>query len=114
MKLFVAMALGLLWLSSGYVAAETMSVETVEQSEGRRQEAAININEATVEMLTSLPRIGETVAGRIVEFRQEHGPFKRIEELMNVRGVGEKTFSRLKDRITVGATRKSGQESSGR
>ncbi len=61
----------------------------------------ININTATVKQLATLPRIGEKIALRIVDFRKQNGKFKRIEELMKVKGIGEKLFVKLKDRITV-------------
>ena len=63
--------------------------------------APININTAGVSELDNLPGIGAKTAARIVEYRQKNGPFKRVEELMNVRGVGEKNFLKLKDHITV-------------
>ena len=44
-------------------------------------------------------------AARIVEYRQKNGPFKKVEELMNVRGVGEKNFLKLKAQITVSAAK---------
>ncbi|MFW6140266.1 MAG: ComEA family DNA-binding protein [Acidobacteriota bacterium] len=62
----------------------------------------ININTASQAELQKLPRIGEVVAQRIIEFREKNGKFKKIEELMKVRGIGEKTFENLKDLITVG------------
>jgi len=62
----------------------------------------ININTASVDELQKLPRIGAQVAQRIVDFRKEHGRFNRIEDLMKVRGIGESTFSKLKNLITVG------------
>ncbi len=61
----------------------------------------VNINTADLDELQTLPRIGEKVAQRIIDYRKEHGPFKKIEELMKVRGVGEKTFNLLKDMIEV-------------
>ena len=61
----------------------------------------VNINTADLDELQTLPRIGEKVAQRIIDYRKEHGPFKKIEELMKVQGVGEKTFKLLKDRIEV-------------
>jgi competence protein ComEA len=64
---------------------------------------AININTASVKELDALPGIGAKTAALIVEYRQKNGPFKKIEELMNVRGVGEKSFLKLKPQLTVGA-----------
>ncbi len=62
----------------------------------------ININTATVQELTTLPRIGPKKASAIVEYRNKNGKFQRIEDIMKVKGIGEKTFLRLKDLITVG------------
>lgn len=61
----------------------------------------VNINTASAADLEALPGIGAKTAARIVEYRQKNGPFKKIEELMNVRGVGEKNFLKLKPQITV-------------
>jgi competence protein ComEA len=63
--------------------------------------APVNINSATAAELDTLPGIGAKTAARIIEYRQKNGPFKKVEELMNVRGVGEKNFLKLKDLITV-------------
>lgn len=67
----------------------------------------ININTASLIDLQKLPRVGEKVAQRIIDFRQEHGPFNKIEEIMKVPGIGEKIFAELKDLITVGSNGKS-------
>lgn len=61
----------------------------------------ININTAQVSDFTVLPRIGEKIAKRIVNFRKKHGKFKRVEDLMKVKGIGEKTFNRFKKRLKV-------------
>ena len=61
----------------------------------------VNINTASAAELEALPGVGAKTAARIVEYRQKNGPFKKIEELMNVRGVGEKNFLKLKPQITV-------------
>jgi competence protein ComEA len=62
----------------------------------------VNINTAGVDELVALPGIGKAYAERIVEYRQKNGPFKRVEDILNVRGIGEKTFERIKDRLTIG------------
>ena len=61
---------------------------------------AVNINTATKEELMLLENIGASKAEDIIEYRKEH-PFTKPEDLMNVPGIGEKTFERLKDKITV-------------
>lgn len=63
--------------------------------------APININTATVEQLESLPGVGRATAERILEYRQKNGGFKKIEDLMNIRGIGEKSFLRLKPLVTI-------------
>jgi competence protein ComEA len=65
----------------------------------------ININTATAAELDALPGIGAKTAARIVEYRQKNGPFKKVEDLMNVRGVGEKNFLKLKAQISVGGAK---------
>lgn len=63
--------------------------------------ALININTASVTDLQKLPGIGPATAARIVEYRQKNGPFTKIEQLMNVRGIGEKSFLKLKPLIVA-------------
>ena len=70
----------------------------------RPPEHPVNPNTATVTELMQLPRVGIKTAQRIVAFREEHGSFQRPEDLMNVKGIGEKTFLRLRPYITVDDT----------
>ena len=65
--------------------------------------APVNLNTATAAQLETLPGVGMKTAERIVEYRQKNGGFKKIEDLMNVRGIGEKNFLKLKPMITVSA-----------
>ena len=62
----------------------------------------VNINTATVEQLQTLPGVGETLATRIVEYRQKAGSFKSTQELMNVKGLGEKNFQKIQGYLSVG------------
>jgi competence protein ComEA len=61
----------------------------------------INLNTATLEQLETLPGIGRKTAERILEYRTKSGSFKRIEDLMNVKGIGEKSFLKLKPLVAV-------------
>ncbi|HEX9185758.1 MAG TPA: helix-hairpin-helix domain-containing protein [Vicinamibacteria bacterium] len=67
--------------------------------------AKVNINTASVEQLTTLPGVGPKLAARIVEYRQK-ASFRSPQELMNVKGVGEKNFAKIESWVTVGETPK--------
>jgi comEA protein len=61
----------------------------------------VNINTADVTQLSLLPRIGAKVAQRIVDYRKEHGAFKAVTDLMQVKGIGDKSFERLSPYLTI-------------
>ena len=61
----------------------------------------VDLNNADSKQLETLPGVGPALAERIVQHRKENGSFKRIEELMNVKGIGEKKFLKLKDFVYV-------------
>jgi competence protein ComEA len=61
----------------------------------------INLNTATLEELMTLDRIGPQYAQRIIDYRETHGAFEQIEEIMKVKGIGPKTFEANKDKITI-------------
>lgn len=61
----------------------------------------ININTASREQLMTLPGVGDKVAGRIIEYRDSNGPFRKTEDIMKISGIKEKLFSRIRDKITV-------------
>ncbi len=64
-------------------------------------ELKVDLNRAGIEELVKLPGVGEIVAQRIVNYREENGAFQATEELMNVRGIGEKTYLKLEPYLTV-------------
>ena len=64
--------------------------------------SVVNLNTATASQIATLPGIGEKAAERIIEYREKNGGFKKVEELMNVKGIGEKSFLKLKPLVTLG------------
>ncbi len=64
----------------------------------------VDLNTGTVKELQQLPGIGKGLAKRIVEYRNANGPFKNVEELVKIKGIGKKTFARMKERLTVGSS----------
>jgi len=95
--------------NEGRVVVETEKTPTAQEAEttSTAQEAEagaekVNINTATAEELTELPGIGEVIAGRIVEYREEYGDFAFIEEIMSVKGIGDAIFEDIENLITLG------------
>ena len=72
------------------IASTTIAGSTESTAKG-----VVNINTATAQQLQLLPRIGPSTAERIIEFRTANGPFKKVEELLAVRGIGEKSLANL-------------------
>lgn len=68
---------------------------------GKTKEGLININKATKEELMELPGIGEVKSQAIIDYREENGSFVSIEDIKEVSGIGDKTFEKIKDKITV-------------
>jgi competence protein ComEA len=68
--------------------------------------APLDINRATAQELEALPGVGPALAKRIVEFREIHGAFKSVEDLLKVQGIGEKVLARLRDRVTVSRSKR--------
>ncbi|MET0553303.1 MAG: helix-hairpin-helix domain-containing protein [Vicinamibacteria bacterium] len=92
-----------------FVAAALAALFAVALSAGSGFAAAkpapagkINLNTATADQLTAVPGIGVKLAARIVEHRQKNGSFKSVQELMNVKGVGEKSLGKLEPFLSTG------------
>jgi competence protein ComEA len=90
MKNQIACLLIVLLLTTGIVSAAQPSASGV-----------VNINTADTAELELLPRVGPSLAGRIVAFREANGPFERPEDLLAVKGIGEKSFDHLKPYVAI-------------
>lgn len=84
-------------------SAETVSsgTGTVLPGNSGQSGSLININTADEEALQELPGVGPALAARIIDYRENSGAFRTVEDLMNVSGIGEKTFEKMKLKITV-------------
>lgn len=80
---------------------EDVIVTEEAQKQGEEKQVKVNINTANIEKLQTLPGIGESIAQKIIDYRNENGKFKAIEELKNVSGIGESKYNNIKDKISV-------------
>lgn len=89
-----ALALGLVALLAGASSAAAEETAPAKKS-------VVNVNQASADELARLPRVGPSLAGKIVAHREQHGPFKRAQDLMEVKGIGEKMFAILQPYLVV-------------
>ena len=103
--LFLTFLLALFFRDRAAAEAAPVTVEAetaVPQETFMPDVSPLDINSAPVDELAELPGIGEVLAERIVEYRAEHGPFKTVEELTEVSGIGERKLAELEGRVTAG------------
>jgi comEA protein len=87
--------------TSEVVSEPSVSDSTIEEEAKNTTGQKLNINTATSQELQTLPGIGPQLAERIIAHRQAHGYFLSVHHITEVRGIGEKTFQRIGDSITV-------------
>ena len=92
---------GVLVLVAGMAAAPSHAEQASKSKAVASDEIRVNLNTGSAAELIQLPGVGEKVAARVVAYRKENGPFQKIEEIMNVKGIGEKTFTRLQPYLFI-------------
>jgi len=75
---------------------------TMQEARPAAPAQSVNVNTATATQFEALPGIGPSMAQRIVAYRDKNGPFKKLEDLMNIQGIGEKSFLKLRPFLTMG------------
>ena len=85
-----------------YTVSPERTVSTSDILPEEEETGPVNINTAGLEALATLPGIGEKLAERIVVYREEHGRFEAVEELVNVSGIGEGKLAALREYVCVG------------
>jgi competence protein ComEA len=83
------------------LAAQPATAAPADEAPKAPKPRMVNVNTAEATQLALLPRVGPSTAQRIVEFRKKNGPFKNVEDLMLVQGIGERTFALLKPYVAT-------------
>ena len=98
--------LGLLLCAAVAAAAPVLAAAQAEEKPAAKSAAParpVDLNQASAEELTTIPGVGAALAQRIIEFREKEGPFRRVEDLMKVKGIGEKSFQKMRNHVKVEA-----------
>jgi competence protein ComEA len=88
-------------MAEGVQSAPGASLAAASSGSGKKGGGLVNINTAGVDELKTLPGVGPKTAEAIMAYRQEHGPFQRPEDLMEIRGIGEKKLARMREWVVV-------------
>ena len=86
-------------------ATTAAAADTVDATATPAATESVDLNSATTEQLTTIPGIGEAMAQRIIDWREEHGPFRRVEDLMKVKGIGERSLEKIRPHVSVGKSK---------
>jgi competence protein ComEA len=81
------------------IAGQTKAAST--DTKAAVASATVNVNKASAQELQAIKGVGPVLADRVIAYRNEHGPFQKQEDLLNVRGIGQPTFEKMKDQITL-------------
>lgn len=96
--LMVCMAVGIF---SAAVSSPVLAAGSSGSTGSGAKVVKIDLNKATEMELTKVNGIGPSLAKRIVDFRKEHGPFAKVDDILKVRGIGEKSLAKLKPHLKV-------------
>ena len=101
-----AVLTGLLLLAAGFGTLPLTGLEAYAAPKAEKQAEAqavrlVNLNQATAQELVAIQGIGPAIAERIVQYRQEHGRFDKVEDLGKVHGIGEAKFQRIRSQVTI-------------
>jgi competence protein ComEA len=100
-RMSFVLACALAALMAGVPAPATAQDKAAKSKPAPAVSTPLNLNTATAADLEALPGVGAATARLIIEHREKNGGFKKIEELMNIKGIGEKSFLKLKPMVTV-------------
>ena len=89
------------WVIVLCIGLSIAPITALAQQGGAPANEKVNLNTATIEQLQTLPGVGPAIAKNILDYRTKVGKFAKIEDILNVKGIGEKKFQRMKDRLTV-------------
>ena len=98
---FCARCLFLIACLSVMSCSHRPSSVSVGSANAAADQRAININTASLDELERIPHVGEKVASKIIEYRETHGPFRRIEHLMLIQGISDKRFRKIRPLVRV-------------
>ena len=104
MKKMTSILMVMAWMTFGFSGSQMIPVLYAASKADVKFEShaqPVNVNKAGAEELTSLRGIGPGIAGRIIKYREEHGPFKKVEDLNQVNGIGDAKLSKIRDQVTL-------------